>query len=82
MLWQSISCLVVASIAVPYILAVIAAFLVLVLFLFIYSMRAYKDCYRIESVTMSPILSYMQETFNGNSVIRAFGREEEFVLHS
>ena len=45
-------------------------------------MKAYKDCYRIESVTMSPILSFMQETFNGSSVIRAFGRAKEFNEHS
>ena len=41
-------------------------------------MKAFKDCYRIESVTMSPILSYFQETFNGNSIVRVFGREAEF----
>jgi len=77
-LWQAITCLVVASIAVPPILAVIAVFLVIAVCLFVYSMKAYKDCYRIESVTMSPILSFFQETFNGGSVIRAFGKEEFF----
>ena len=61
--------------AVPIIIAVIAVFLIFAIFLFLYSMKAYKDCYRIESVTMSPILSYFQETFNGGSVIRAFGKE-------
>ena len=77
-LWQVITCLAVAATAVPYILVVIAIFLIFGCWLFVYSMKAYKDCYRIESVTMSPILSYFQETFNGNSVIRAFGKEEFF----
>ena len=81
-LWQTIACLIISALAVPYILAVIFVFLIIATCLFIYSMKAYKDCYRIESVTMSPILSYMQETFNGSSVIRAFGRAQEFRDHS
>lgn len=73
--WNVITCLVVATVAVPEILAVIAIFIIVGACVFLYSMKAYKDCYRIESVTMSPILSYFQETFSGNSVIRAFGKE-------
>lgn len=57
-LWQSIACLVIASIAIPLILVIIFVFTIIALCLFLYAMRAYKDCYRIESVTMSPILSY------------------------
>ena len=64
--------------AVPLIIVAIAVYMIIAICLFLYSMRAYKDCYRIESVTMSPILSYFQETFNGSSVIRAFGKENEF----
>lgn len=56
--FQALQSLVVASIAVPYIVAVIVVFAIFVYWLFSYSMRAYKDCYRIETVTMSPILSY------------------------
>ena len=75
---QAMASLVVAVIAVPYISVVIAIYLLSSTILFIYSMKAYKDCYRIESVTMSPILSFFQETFNGSSVIRAFGKAEDF----
>ena len=64
--------------AVPLIVVPIAVYLLVSISFFLYAMKAYKDCYRIESVTMSPILSYFQETFNGNSVVRAFGREAEF----
>lgn len=77
-IWQVVACLVIAGSAVPLILVVMAIFAVFSLWLFVYSMKAYKDCYRIESVTMSPILSYFQETFNGNSVIRSFNKEVEF----
>lgn len=77
-LWQGITCLIVAIAAVPYIAVVIAVYLVISTILFLYSMKAYKDCYRIESVTMSPILSFFQETFNGGSVIRAFDKSDDF----
>ena len=68
--------------AVPLIVVPIAVYLLVSISFFLYAMKAYKDCYRIESVTMSPILSYFQETFNGNSVIRAFGKEADFREHS
>ena len=57
-LFQAVGALTVAAIAVPYITIVIALFGIFTYWLFSYSMKAYKDCYRIESVTMSPILSY------------------------
>jgi len=56
--WQILATLAVTSIAVPLILAVIAAFMVMAILLFVYTMKAYKDCYRVEAVTMSPILSF------------------------
>lgn len=65
-----------------WITVVIAIFALLVWWLFTYSMKAYKDCYRIETVTMSPILSYFQETFNGNSIVRAYAKEEQFKQRS
>ena len=73
-----LSCLVVASLAVPLIIVVILLVSFFCTWLFVYGMKAYRDCFRIESVTMSPILSYFQETFSGNSTIRAFGRETDF----
>jgi len=81
-LWQVIGSLAVTAAAVPLILTVICVFLIFATWLFIYSMKAYRDCYRIESVAMSPILSFFQETFNGNSVIRAFSREDDFQARS
>ena len=68
----------VAAFAVPYILVVIAIFVVFSVWLFNYSMKAYTESYRIESVINSPLLSHFQETFNGNSVIRAFSKQKEF----
>ena len=52
-------------------------FLVLVIYLFKKTLPAYKECYRINMIQFSPIVSFFQETFNGNSVIRAFKKEEQ-----
>ena len=74
-LWQSIAPLIIASTAAPQTLLIILIAFCGALYLFIYSMKAYKDCYRIESVVMSPILSFFTESFSGSSVIRAFAKE-------
>ena len=42
----------------PYIIIVIAVFVVLGICLFSYSIKAYKDCYRLSQVSMSPVLSF------------------------
>ena len=55
----------------------IGLFLIFGFILFRYSIRAYKDCYRLSQVAMSPILSFFQETFSGSSVIRAFRKDNE-----
>ena len=72
----------VAAVAVPYIIILIGLFLLAGYCLFSYAIKAYKDCYRISQVSMSPILSFFQETFTGGSVIRAFGKDEQFRQHS
>ena len=77
-MYQALAALIVASIVVPYIIIVIGLFLIFGFWLFVYSIKAYKDCYRISQVAMSPVLSFFQETFSGGSVIRAFQKEEEF----
>ena len=57
-MYQAFAALVVASIVVPYIIIVIGLFLILGFWLFKYSIKAYKDCYRLSQVAMSPILSF------------------------
>ena len=77
-IYQAMASLLVAVIVAPSIIVVIFFFILLGTLLFKYSMQAYKDCYRIEMLCSSPIISLLQETFNGNSVIRAFGKEQQF----
>lgn len=77
-LYQAFAALLVAALVVPYIIIVIVIFIGTGYWLFRYSMKGYKDCYRLSQVSMSPILSFFQETFSGGTVIRAFGKDEEF----
>ena len=79
MFYMTIGSLIVSGIAVPWILIIVAIVMSLSTWLFIYSMAAYRDSYRIEAVAWSPLLSYFQETFKGNTVIRSFGKEKDFM---
>ena len=40
--------------------------------------KGYKECYRLDAVTKSPILSFLQETQSGGTVIRAFDMSNSF----
>ena len=46
--------------------------------IFSYAVSAYRECNRVSSVTRSPVLNYISETFNGVSTIRAFRKEDDF----
>jgi len=71
-LYLASSCIIVSSIAVPWILIALFFLMVIAIYLFRYVLAGYKDTYRIYAITNSPILSSMQETFSGVSIIRAF----------
>jgi ABC-type multidrug transport system fused ATPase/permease subunit len=43
------------------------------------SAKAIKETVRLQSTSKSPLLSYLGETINGASSIRAFNRSEEFI---
>ena len=81
-LYLYFAALIVTAFSVPYTIIIIALFLIAGLCLFRYTIKAYKDCYRLSQVAMSPLLSFFQETFTGTSVIRAFKKDEEFKVKS
>ena len=66
----------VAAFVVPWILLVFPFVLVCAIWLYRKSIDATKETFRIESVTRSPLLSYLGEVINGNSTIRAFHKEQ------
>jgi ATP-binding cassette, subfamily C (CFTR/MRP), member 1 len=72
----------VASIVVKSVLLLLPFLVYLVIKLYQYSISSVRETARIESNTKSPLLSFMGETFNGSSTIRAFGREKSFVVEN
>ena len=81
-LYLYLAALIVTGYSVPYTIIIIALFLLAGICLFRYTIKAYKDTYRLSQVAMSPLLSFFQETFTGTSVIRAFKKDEEFKMKS
>lgn len=73
-IYQTLAALIVATLAVRWILIVVVIVFFLGICLFKYALKGYKECNRIESVSKSPMLSFLQETQTGLTVIRAFGQ--------
>lgn len=57
---------------VPYIIVAVLIMVGFGIYIFRYVLNGYKECYRLDAVTKSPILSFLQETQSGGTVIRAF----------
>jgi ABC-type multidrug transport system fused ATPase/permease subunit len=72
--YQSIAILVVASLAVYWILLILPVLIYLTVKLYQQSISSYRETNRIESITKSPLISYLAETHSGASTIRAFGK--------
>ena len=72
MLYYVFSVLIVISITNYYIICVLPVMVALMICLFRYSIPAYRECTRIESVSKSPMLNLLTETYSGRSTIRAF----------
>lgn len=62
----------------PYIIFAVAILIFIGVFIFRYVLAGYKECYRLDAVTKSPILSQLQETQSGGTVIRAFDMTNTF----
>ena len=71
-----LSVLVIAVVAVYWIVFIFPVFLVIAIWLFRQAIAAIKETVRIESTTKSPILSLFGETIQGAPTIRTFGRTE------
>lgn len=68
----------VAVYVVPYIIVAVIIMIVVGIYIFSYVLAGYKECYRLDAVTKSPILSFLQETQSGGTVIRAFDMTKTF----
>ena len=70
--YSALAALIVAGLAVPWMLILIAFYVVICTWLLLYVVPGYKDAFRLCTVSMSPILSFYQETFSGGSIVRAY----------
>mmetsp|Transcript_22789 Transcript_22789/g.22008 ORF Transcript_22789/g.22008 Transcript_22789/m.22008 type:complete len:139 (-) Transcript_22789:948-1364(-) len=70
---------VVAISAVYWVIFLIPILLYLSTLLYKKMIGAYRETTRVESVTKSPLLSFLAETSAGTSTIRAFGKQQEFI---
>jgi ABC-type multidrug transport system fused ATPase/permease subunit len=77
-IYQTMAALIVATLAVRWILIAVFIVFFVGICLFKYALKGYKECNRIESVSKSPMLSFLQETQSGLSVIRAFKQQDQF----
>jgi ATP-binding cassette subfamily C (CFTR/MRP) protein 2 len=67
---------VVAVIAAQYILIPLPIILIAGILLYRYSIQTIRETARIESLTKSPLLSYISESLSGLSTIRSFDKQQ------
>jgi len=58
-LYQAIAALIVAVYVVPYIIVAVVIMIGLGIWIFRFVLKGYKECYRLDAVTKSPILSFL-----------------------
>ena len=74
-----IGTLVVSSIAVYWIIIPIPFMLFILFKIFIFTLNGFREASRLESITKSPLISYLSETVFGISTIRSFHIRDDFV---
>jgi len=77
--YSLLAIIIISIIIVPWIALFFPIIFIIVMKLYKHSIDATKEVKRIESVTKSPLLAYLQETLSGTSTIRAFKKKEHFV---
>ena len=81
-IYSTISILVISVIVVWWIIFVIPIMMYLVYRVFTRSISGVKEITRVESVTKSPLLSFLGETISGATTIRAYDQVETFIDHN
>ncbi|CAB1311778.1 unnamed protein product [Coregonus sp. 'balchen'] len=80
--WYTVNVLIVCSVLNPLVLLVIVLLMVFYWWVQRFYVATSRQLKRLESVSRSPIYSHFSETVTGSSVIRAYGRCDDFVLMS
>ena len=79
MIYQVLAILIVVCTTNWYIIAIFPPIIFVCYILFGYTVTAYRECTRIESITKSPLLNLLSESLNGSSTIRAYGKQDGFI---
>ena len=79
MIYIILQVMVISTLASPYIIILFPPMLILSFNLVKYTVRTLRETSRIQSITKSPLLSFLSESINGASTIRAFGRTDDFI---
>jgi len=74
MFYQTIAVLIVMALANWYILGIFPFIAAISFWITTFTVPSYRENTRIETITRSPLLNLMGETYNGCSTIRAFGK--------
>ena len=74
-----LSIVVMSIIIVPWIAVIYPILFVIVIKLYKHSISATKEVARIQSVTKSPLLSFLAETLSGSTTIRAYRKKAQFI---
>lgn len=74
-----LSIIILSIVVLPWIALIYPVLMLLVGILFKLTIAATKEVSRVESVSKSPLLSFLQESISGASTIRAFGRTQDFI---
>jgi ABC-type multidrug transport system fused ATPase/permease subunit len=77
--YQVISIIVVIILANWYLLLIFPFMLYYLVKIYKFTIGSYCELNRLNSVTKTPILSHLGESISGNSTIRAFGKQKQFL---
>lgn len=74
LLFQAIGIIIISVIVVYWILILIVLLGFIAVKIYKHSINSFRETTRIESLTKSPLLSFMSESCSGASTIRAYGK--------
>jgi ABC-type multidrug transport system fused ATPase/permease subunit len=75
----ALTIIIMSAIVVYWILLILPILLFISAKIYTYSINSYRETTRIESLTKSPLLSFLSESCNGAPTIRAFGKQKAFI---
>ena len=80
--YLTLSIVILSITVVPWIALLYPFIFGVIYLLYRLSVAGNKEVNRVESLTKSPLLSFINESIAGNSTIRAFKRKEDFIIQN